>query len=244
MSGDMLGEGQVQRRDYPERIWDDVAKVRVARPTLTLASMTEFYIERVGLQRTIAFLGHDGFDGAIFNAGFKDTEWELTQGPAKQILQSDFKGGWALGWMDVADTLRDPDGFAAALCPVTGPSRRVVFSRRTARLAECRQFYGKLLGWPMAEAVDSDAGLISEIELPAAKGTLKLYSSNDALSPTGEDLLVLYFCNADRLVAAARYLREAGVPAMTPDNPWWKDRAICFADPDGFGLILANIESG
>ena len=61
-----------------------------------------------------------------------------------------------------------------------------------------------------------------------------------ARAPTRDNLLVLYFSDPDDIKRLSTRLRSHGHEPVQPENPYWNGRAVCFEDPDGWGLVLCN----
>ena len=56
--------------------------------------------------------------------------------------------------------------------------------------------------------------------------------------PDPDDALVLYYKTEAELESVLKGLREAGYPPKKSRNPYWREHATEFADPDGFSVIL------
>lgn len=212
----------------------NVVQVRVSRPTAALAPLAAFYRERIGLALVASFAGHAGFDGAILATTPGGAHLELTQGPADTDPPA-AHASWQLRWRSEVELIRDPDGHLCgkpdAISRLAGD---VVFTRTTARLESVARFYAEELG--LAASSGNDA---LEFTLPAGQGVLRVVNDvNMSEVPTVEDLVVFYFVDA---AARAAYLkgRFAASPALRTHNPWWHDRAVSIADPDGFGFAFA-----
>ena len=61
-----------------------------------------------------------------------------------------------------------------------------------------------------------------------------------ARAPTRDNLIVLYFSNPDDIEKLSARLNSHGYEPVQPENPYWDGRAVCFEDPDGWGLVLCN----
>jgi len=212
---------------------DGVLQVRIARPTAALAPLQAFYRERIGLAPVASFAGHAGFDGAILAAAPGGAHFECTQGPA----HTDPPAGhtpWQLRWRTETELLRDPDGHLCGRPDTSASAADVVFTRSTARLERVARFYAEGLG---LAARGADGAV--EFTLPAGHGVLRLVGDDTlAALPTVEDLVVFYFADAAAR-AACLAGRFADAPTLRTHNPWWHERAVCIADPDGFGLAFA-----
>jgi catechol 2,3-dioxygenase-like lactoylglutathione lyase family enzyme len=59
--------------------------MRVARPTLDLDRIREFYEDVVGLALLWSFADHDGFDGAIFGLPDERAQLEIVRSPYGEV---------------------------------------------------------------------------------------------------------------------------------------------------------------
>ncbi len=121
-----------------------------------------------------------------------------------------------------------------------GGIAQVRFARATAQLDVVVAFYRDGLELPVLggfEGHDGYDGVM--IGLPGPERHLELTQSAVVPSRPGpEDLLVLYFPDRERRDAAAARLARMGYPASPPENPYWIDKAVTVADPDGFRVLL------
>ena len=64
----------------------------------------------------------------------------------------------------------------------------------------------------------------------------------DPLLPTqtAEDLMVIYLPDDAAWMAAARRLRTFGAREIVNSYPYWHEKALTFADPDGNLVVLQN----
>ena len=53
-------------------------RMRIARPTLRLEAMSDFYERGIGLRRIGSFEGHDGYTGVVFGMPDERAQLELT----------------------------------------------------------------------------------------------------------------------------------------------------------------------
>ena len=53
------------------------------------------------------------------------------------------------------------------------------------------------------------------------------------------NLLVFYFATEDQMFDVVNRLGECGHEPVGLDNPWWREnRAVAFADPDNWRIML------
>lgn len=60
------------------------------------------------------------------------------------------------------------------------------------------------------------------------------------ISPTEDDLLVFYLPEKSAWREAVARMREAGYDPVPSFNPYWDERGVTFADPDGYRVVLQN----
>ncbi|MBO0767893.1 MAG: VOC family protein [Solirubrobacterales bacterium] len=115
---------------------------------------------------------------------------------------------------------------------------QVRVARHTERLEEVVSFYRDRLGLPELGRFAGHDGYDGVfLALPGTGAHLEFTTGGDAGGPEPhpESLLVLYLdsqSELDDLVA------RIGSAPMVPANPYWRSRAVAFADPDGFQVIL------
>ena len=61
-----------------------------------------------------------------------------------------------------------------------------------------------------------------------------------ARAPTRDNLIVLYFSDPNDINRLSERLSSHGYEPVQPENPYWNGRAVCFEDPDGWGLVLCK----
>jgi catechol 2,3-dioxygenase-like lactoylglutathione lyase family enzyme len=119
---------------------------------------------------------------------------------------------------------------------------QIRIARPTRELAAAASFYGDVLGLPVLASFDDHDGFSGIIfGLPDASRQLELVSHEGVPpSPTSEDQLVLYLGSSQRVAEDASRLLAAGFESRPSSNPYWqRTGAVCFVDPDGYGLILS-----
>ena len=59
-------------------------------------------------------------------------------------------------------------------------------------------------------------------------------------TPTAEDLLVIYLPDRGAWSSTVERLRTYGAREVVNDNPYWREKGVTFADPDGNCIVLQN----
>jgi hypothetical protein len=62
-------------------------------------------------------------------------------------------------------------------------------------------------------------------------------------APSQDNLLVFYLADATKFAAAVARMEARGFGAVASFNPYWDRCGKTFEDPDGYRVVLANIES-
>jgi catechol 2,3-dioxygenase-like lactoylglutathione lyase family enzyme len=111
-------------------------------------------------------------------------------------------------------------------------------ARHTDRLEEVVAFYRDRAGFRETGRFNDHAGYDGVfLDIPGTNTQLELTRGGDHAPPDPhpESLMVLYFDDpADRDSVSARLADTEVVPA----NPYWREHARAYADPDGFQLLL------
>jgi len=117
---------------------------------------------------------------------------------------------------------------------------KVRVARHTDDLDAIVEFYRDRVGLPeIGRFMDHDGYDGVFLDLPGTAAHLEFTTGGDhrAAPPHPENLLVLYLEDGDAVAAVAGRIAQAPV---TPANPYWEARALTFADPDGYHLVLAT----
>ena len=121
---------------------------------------------------------------------------------------------------------------------------RVRIARPTDNWDAVLDFYKNGLGLRQFHAFEDHDGYDGVmLGLPDESLHLEIISHRDGMpapAPTRDNLLVLYFPDPGDIEKLAARLERHGYPRVTPENPYWNDRAVCFEDPDGWGLVLCR----
>jgi catechol 2,3-dioxygenase-like lactoylglutathione lyase family enzyme len=124
------------------------------------------------------------------------------------------------------------------------PVVQVRVARPTARLSEVVRFYRDALGLRQIGAFKDHAGYDGVmLGLPGSAYHLEFtqyVAGSPCPAPSPDNLLVLYIADKtarDRLVAR---MRAHGHEPVAPENPYWAEKGVTFADPDGWRVVLMN----
>ncbi|MCP3027202.1 VOC family protein [Halobacillus sp. A5] len=114
-------------------------------------------------------------------------------------------------------------------------------ARPTNKLEEMRTFYEKVLGLEKIGEFNHNGyhGLL--IGLPDQKVHLELLQSDhdfNTVAPNDDHLLVFYLHTIEQVEAVRTKLKGHGVEPVEPVNPYWKDKAYTFEDPEGWRVVF------
>ena len=122
------------------------------------------------------------------------------------------------------------------------PVLRVRIARPTDRLDEVVRFYRAGLGLRELGRFEEHSGYDGvTLGLPGSDYHLEFTSHADGSpcpAPSVDNLLVLYVESEQAAEVAAARLADMGYPDVEPENPYWDDRSITIADPDGWRVVL------
>lgn len=122
------------------------------------------------------------------------------------------------------------------------PVTQVRIARPTDRLEAVVAFYRDGIGLPVLTTFERHAGYSGVIiGLPDRDYHLEFVSHEDGSpgpAPTEDNLLVLYLREGVAIEAATRRLAKLGAHPVAPENPYWEDQGVTFADPDGWRVVL------
>jgi catechol 2,3-dioxygenase-like lactoylglutathione lyase family enzyme len=111
-------------------------------------------------------------------------------------------------------------------------------ARHTKRLDAVVAFYRDAIGLPEIGGFRDHAGYDGVfLGVPGTGAHLEFTSGGDGTAPEPhpETLLVLYLGSDD---AVREVAARIGSDPIAPANPYWAERALTFADPDGFRVAL------
>ncbi|PEY97651.1 hypothetical protein CN349_20325 [Bacillus cereus] len=61
-------------------------------------------------------------------------------------------------------------------------------------------------------------------------------------APTKDNLLVFYIKEYNEIEKVSKRLHAMGYDEVEPENPYWKEKRITIEDPDGWRIVLMQIE--
>lgn len=119
---------------------------------------------------------------------------------------------------------------------------QVRFARPTDRLDEVVRFYREGLGLQVIGSFERHAGYSGVMMgLPGNDYHLEFVHHEDGSpgpAPSEENLIVFYLPNPEAVEEAGDRLREIGCEPVPPENPYWEENGLTFADPDGWRVVL------
>ena len=115
-------------------------------------------------------------------------------------------------------------------------------ARPTADLETTARLYERGLGWTRLGEFRNHEGF-SGIMLGPTDAAYHLELTHEAGAPpepppSHENLLVLYYDDADTWSLRCAAMKAAGFIEVAPHNPYWQRDARCFVDPDGYRVVL------
>lgn len=117
-------------------------------------------------------------------------------------------------------------------------------ARHTDNLQPLIDFYVNLLDLSVLGSFKDHAGYDGVfIGKPNADWHLEFTTSKDiaAHQPDEDDLLVFYPENdTERDLILARFTKTRSIP-LDAKNPYWNSNGHTFADPDGFRIVIADL---
>ena len=123
------------------------------------------------------------------------------------------------------------------------PGMKVRLARHTDNLEAIVSFYRDRVGLPEIGRFEGHEGYDGVfLDLPGTGAHLEFTTGGDhpAADPHPENLLVLYL---DDDASVAEIAERIGEAPASPANPYWRTRAVTFADPDGCHVILVAGQS-
>ncbi|MGE7982395.1 VOC family protein [Solibacillus sp. NPDC093137] len=119
-------------------------------------------------------------------------------------------------------------------------------ARPTDQIEQIERFYCEGLGLKKLGGFKGHRGYTGiMIGLPDASYHLEFTEHIDGSpcpAPTEDNLLVFYMPNAEQIQAVKSRLASMGYYEVPPENPYWEEKGVTFADPDGWRIVLMNTE--
>lgn len=119
-------------------------------------------------------------------------------------------------------------------------------ARPTDKLKQVEQFYCEGLGLTKIGGFEGHRGYTGiMIGLPDASYHLEFTEHTDGSpcpAPTEDNLLVFYLPDYKQIQAVQSRLANMGYPEVPPENPYWQEKGVTIADPDGWRIVLMNTQ--
>ncbi|UYX50528.1 VOC family protein [Bacillus thuringiensis] len=119
-------------------------------------------------------------------------------------------------------------------------------ARPTDKFEEVIAFYGEGLGLKrIGEFYDHDGYDGVMFGLPDEEYHLEFTRHIDGSpcpAPTKDNLLVFYIREYNEIEKVSKRLHAMGYDEVEPENPYWKKKGITIEDPDGWRIVLMQIE--
>lgn len=124
------------------------------------------------------------------------------------------------------------------------PFTQLRVARPTDRLDEVVNFYRRGIGFEVLGSFTGHDGY-DGVMLGVPDGSVHLefthhVDGSPGEAPSDDHLLVLYVPDRRAIDDCARRLGVLGVEPVPPANPYWEGRALTFADPDGWRVVLMH----
>jgi catechol 2,3-dioxygenase-like lactoylglutathione lyase family enzyme len=127
-------------------------------------------------------------------------------------------------------------------------SHLVRIARPTRDAEAALRFYVDGLGGVRTEFFRDHAGYSGYIvRLPGCDVEIEFVhgpAMSHAPAPTPEDALVLYPPGPSDLALTSQRLSRLGHAPARTENPYWRDRAVAWRDPDGYLVLLRRDGAG
>lgn len=123
-------------------------------------------------------------------------------------------------------------------------SKRIRIARPTRDAEAAARFYVEGLGGLRTDLFRDHVGYSGDIvELPGCNVEIEFVhgpAMSHAPAPTPEDALVLPPADPTDIALTTRRLSRLGFAPVLTENPYWRDRAVAWRDPDGYLVLLVR----
>ena len=123
---------------------------------------------------------------------------------------------------------------------------QIRIARPTDKLELIEQFYCEGLGLTKIGGFKGHRGYNGiMIGLPDSTYHLEFTEHVDGSpcpAPTNDNLLVFYMPDNTQIQAVQSRLANMGYSEIPPENPYWEEKGVTIADPDGWRIVLMNTE--
>ena len=124
------------------------------------------------------------------------------------------------------------------------PVVQVRVARPTNRLPEVVRFYRDALGLRELGSFAGHAGYDGVmLGLPGSAYHLEFTQhahGSPCPAPSRDNLLVFYIEDKEMMKRVVARLRAHGHEPVAPENSYWAEHGVTFADPDGWRIVLMN----
>lgn len=120
---------------------------------------------------------------------------------------------------------------------------QIRIARPTDKLDEIKKFYGEGVGLTVVGSFSHNGYTGVMFGLPDRDYHLEFITHENGSpcpAPTQDNLLVFYLPDHTNIREISSRLTSMGYEPVPPENPYWKDKGITFADPDGWRIVLMN----
>ena len=122
------------------------------------------------------------------------------------------------------------------------PVVQLGIARPTNRLEEVVAFYRDGVGLEVIGSFERHAGYSGVmVGLPGRAYHLEFVQHEEGSpgpAPTDDNLLVFYLPDPTAVEEAGDRLRALGHEPVPPENPYWEENGLTFADPDGWRVVF------
>ncbi|MER2152951.1 MAG: VOC family protein [Solibacillus sp.] len=119
-------------------------------------------------------------------------------------------------------------------------------ARPTDQIEQIERFYCEGLGLKKLGGFKGHRGYTGiMIGLPDASYHLEFtehIEGSPCPAPTEDNLLVFYMPDSEQIQAVQSRLASMGYTEVPPENPYWEEKGVTIADPDGWRIVLMNTE--
>ena len=126
------------------------------------------------------------------------------------------------------------------------PVAQVRVARPTDKLNEVVRFYSEGLGLEVLGSFSGHAGYSGVmLGLPGHEYHLEFTQhekGSPCPAPSRDNLLVLYIPDKRAIEQITVRLGSLGYYPVPPENPFWQEKSVTIADPDGWRVVLVNTQ--